>query len=251
MANHLIHPDFVGAYVYAITVNGVVRYIGKGRRYRAIEHFRFARSINKRRAKGEKVKAYPFHNKLAKAMRSGADVSYEIIVKGLDDAAAYQREVEEMAKIPSGQLWNLKEGGTGGDADMMRRFWSDLVYRAKFLAAQKLGQSNPEFREKQRENAQAQWADTEFRERWLKQHRGLWDDEEQAAKRRALLKRVWANPELKAKKSALVKSQWTPERRAAMSENRRKAWSDPEFKARASASIRASKKKSADANRPG
>lgn len=111
------------AYVYVIIVDGVVRYIGKGRRYRAIEHFRLARDINVRRAKGQKVKAYPFHNKLAKALRLGHSVRYRVIAKDLTDAAAYALECEEMAQYPTRQLWNLRTGGTGGDADLMRSLW--------------------------------------------------------------------------------------------------------------------------------
>lgn len=53
-----------------------------------------------------------------------------------------------------------------------------------------------------------------------------------------------SSDEKSARKSVLVKSQWTPERKAAMSENRRKAWSDPEFKRRASESIRKSHQRS-------
>lgn len=250
MANHLIHPDFVGAYVYAIIVNGVVRYIGKGRRYRAIEHFRKARELNRRRSAGEKVKALPFHNRLAKAMRNGARLKYRILAKDLSDAAAYAMEAAEIAAYPEGQLWNANGGGFGGSSEGMKRLWLDIDFRARTLAAQ-AAYRTPEFRDRQRDHAVSVWADPDYRERWMQQHRAVWDNPEKARERRALLKKVWANPELKAKKSALVKSQWTPERRAAHAENRRKAWADPEFKARASASIRASKKKSADANRPG
>lgn len=239
MANHLIHPGFVGAYVYALTVDGVVRYIGKGRRYRATDHFRMARDINLRRSAGEKVRALRVHNKLAKALREGRNLDYTILANDLTDEAAYEMEKVEIAKAPKGQLWNLHCGGSGGDAEMMRALWADPAYRDRFKAGRT--PMTDERRERGRAKAIEQWDDPEFRERWMGQHRALWDDPEAAAERRELLRRVWADPEKTARKRELVKSQWTPERRAAMAENRRKAWSDPEFKARATESIRRSR----------
>lgn len=242
MAAPLIHRQLVGAYVYAITVNGIVRYIGKGRRYRVLEHSRVARVINRRRANGERVKALPFHNKLAKAIRNGATISYKIIVQGLSDKDAYEREAAEIAAASPGALWNIKAGGEGGDGELMRRMWADLDYRARTLAGQEASRDEG-FRQRQREAANAQWADADFRKRWLEQHRSLWDDPDKAEQRRSLLKKVWDDPGKTERKRALVKSQWTPERRAAHAENRRLAWANQEFKARASASIRASKQK--------
>jgi hypothetical protein len=242
MANHLIHPGFVGAYVYALTVDGVVRYIGKGRRYRAIEHFRVARDINSRRAAGEKVKALPVHNKLAKALREGRSLDYQIIANGLTDAAAYELERAQIAQAPAGQLWNLHSGGSGGDREMMKALWADPAFRAFCLQRQSEGRAaDPNWRDKARQKTEEVWANATFRERWMKQHRALWDDPVAAEERRELLRRVWADPERAARKRELVRSQWTPERRAAMSENRRQAWADPEFKRKAMESVRRSR----------
>ena len=241
MANHLLHPDFVGAYVYAIIVNGVVRYIGKGRRYRAIEHFRKARELNRRRAKGEKIKALPFHNKLAKAMRNGVSVKYKILAKNLSDDDAFEREVAEISSYPRCQLWNVLDGGRGGlGPERMRALWRDPEYRAKTLAGQAAFRTD-EFCERQRQHANEKWSDPNYRAAWMAQHRKIWDDPDRSSKQRAILKAVWADPIRAEKKRQLVKSQWTPERRLAMAENRRKAWSDPEFKKRVSAALRRSK----------
>src|SRR5689334_11077624 len=243
MANHLIHPEFIDAYVYAITVDGVVRYIGKGRRYRATEHLRFARELNRRRANGEKVNARYFYNKLAKAIRTGSEVGYKIIVNGLDDVAALRREVLEIEAAPAGQLWNTDKGGVGTDRHFMKQMWAIPHFRERLTEARRKSHSAPEFRQKQREITNRKWADPDFRKRWMKSHRSIWDDPISAERRRALLKKVWSDPEKSKRKSELVKSQWTPERRAAMSANRKAAWADPVFRARASASIRNSKKK--------
>src|SRR5262245_53480758 len=111
MPAKLLYPWLVGAYVYAIKVDGVVRYIGKGRRYRLIEHRRIARELNRRRAAGEKIKARRVHNKLAKAIRNGSVIEHDVIAFNLSDDVAYDRERSEIANAPAGQLWNVKAGG--------------------------------------------------------------------------------------------------------------------------------------------
>jgi hypothetical protein len=241
MGRRLIHKDFVGAYVYFLKVDGVVRYVGKGRRYRALEHFRNARDVNERRAKGEKIKAMRVTNSVAKAMRLGRKIEIQVLSSGMNDAEAYLLEMETIASFPKEQLCNIHKGGSGGDADMMRSFWSDPIQREKFRSGIARGHLDPAYRERARATTNGLWSDPEFRKSWMASHRSIWDDPKRAAERRALLKKVWSCPEKTARKSALVKSQWTPERKAAMSENRRKAWSDPEFKRRASESIRKSR----------
>jgi flagellar biosynthesis GTPase FlhF len=243
MAAKLIHKNLIGAYVYAIVVDGTVRYIGKGRRYRVLEHVGHAKDINRRRALGEKVKALPFHNRLAKAIRNGASIEYFVIANELTDAAAYERERSEIAQYPLGHLWNLHSGGSGGDAEMMRRYWSDPKYREKFLAAIAAGHRNPDYRERARKKAQAQWDDPEFYAQQMAREKALWENPEYRAKRIAILQRVWSDPHKSARKSALVKSQWTQERSAKQSASRKAAWADPEFSKRVRAKIAASKAK--------
>lgn len=242
MGRKLIHRNLVGAYVYAIKVDGIIRYIGKGRRYRVLEHFRYAREINRRRAAGQKVQAIYFHNKLAKAFRENGSLTYEIIASGLTDDAAYERERVEILAFPKGQLWNLREGGMGSNGDVIRAFWRDPEFRKKTMDGARRSKADPDYRERARQTANEQWADVEFRERWTKQHRGVWDDPVLAQERRDLLKRVWSDPEKTAKKSALVKSQWTPERRAAQKARTKAEWADPEFKAKAVARMVAAKR---------
>ena len=72
-------------YVYAIHVNGVVRYIGKGSNGRLHFHVIEARRINSRRALGAKTDRTTtnFYRKLAEAMRHGATITEEIMVDGL------------------------------------------------------------------------------------------------------------------------------------------------------------------------
>jgi hypothetical protein len=64
-------------YVYAICVDGVVRYIGKGSNGRVHFHVIEAGRINKRRARGANIDrtATKFYGKLAEAMRHEATIN--------------------------------------------------------------------------------------------------------------------------------------------------------------------------------
>ena len=97
-------------YVYAIHVNGVVRYFGKGSNGRLHFHVIEARRINSRRALGAKTDRTTtnFYRKLAEAMRHGATITEEIMVDGLTDQEAYRVEkqkIEQLHKQNRGQLW--------------------------------------------------------------------------------------------------------------------------------------------------
>jgi hypothetical protein len=98
-------------YVYAIYVDGVVRYIGKGSNGRVHFHVIEARRINSRRARGANTDrtATKFYRKLAEAMRQGAIITEEIMLDGLTNQGAYRIEkqkVEELHKQKRDQLWN-------------------------------------------------------------------------------------------------------------------------------------------------
>jgi hypothetical protein len=98
-------------YVYALYVDGVVRYIGKGSNGRVHSHVIEARRINRRRARGANTDrtATNFYRKLAEAMRHGATISEEMMLDGLTNQEAYRIEkqkIEELHKQKRGQLWN-------------------------------------------------------------------------------------------------------------------------------------------------
>jgi hypothetical protein len=98
-------------YVYAIYVDGVVRYIGKGSNGRVHFHVIEARRINSRRARGANTDrtVTKFYRKLAEAMRHGAAVTEEIMLDGVTNHGAYRIEkqkIEELHKQKRDQLWN-------------------------------------------------------------------------------------------------------------------------------------------------
>ena len=73
------------AYVYAVVVDGIVRYIGKGRNGRMYSHL-----IEAKRSAGrcspDTSGLYPrMHRKLVEAVRAGSQISERAIVSGLNE----------------------------------------------------------------------------------------------------------------------------------------------------------------------
>jgi hypothetical protein len=97
------------AYVYTVLVDGVVRYVGKGRNGRMYSHLIEAKRSAARCAP-DTSGLYPrIHRKLVEAVRAGSHVTESAIVSGLTDKAAYRLEsriIGEFHKHRAGQLWN-------------------------------------------------------------------------------------------------------------------------------------------------
>jgi hypothetical protein len=152
------------SYIYAIVVDDVVRYIGKGTGRRAKWHVRKMHQILRARAVGEVVRALHLHNRMAKAWREGSNIEIEILIDGLTHDAAFAKEMEIIASFPQGQLWNKTLGGDKPPVrshDMPHRpesvekiratnikTWSDQELRAKQSADKKVHWLNPEYRKK-------------------------------------------------------------------------------------------------------
>jgi hypothetical protein len=98
-----------GNYIYAIIVDGVVRYIGKGRNGRMYIHLIEAKRTSARCPAKTAHLSPRMHRKLVEAVRAGSQIIETIITSDLTDQAAYQLEstmVGEFHKCRAGQLWN-------------------------------------------------------------------------------------------------------------------------------------------------
>ena len=95
------------AYVYQIRVDGVVRYIGKGRNGRVYSHLIDAKRTATR--PGVKIRnVWPFfRQQLVRAVRRGAKIQEKIVAANLTDSEAYRIEGQMIGKFHkqhSGQL---------------------------------------------------------------------------------------------------------------------------------------------------
>jgi hypothetical protein len=99
----------IGSYIYAIIVDGVVRYIGKGWNGRMYTHLIEAKRTSAR-CPANTAHLHPrMHRKLVETDRAGSQIIETVITSGLTDRAAYQLEsrmIGEFHKFRPGQLWN-------------------------------------------------------------------------------------------------------------------------------------------------
>ena len=110
---NLFQQDIVrpkGCYVYAIYVDDVLRYIGKGTNGRVYAHMREVRQRLTRKFKLKSVSPI-FQQKLTEAVIKGAVVEEIVIADNLTSKQAYElehRRMEEMVHDGKrAQLWNV------------------------------------------------------------------------------------------------------------------------------------------------
>lgn len=147
------------AYVYAIQVEGTVRYIGKGSGRRLRTHGKIVRSIVRRRSAGETVLApSEFYERLVEAYLTGCNIESFVLLNGLTHEAAFRYEIAFRDLYPKEQLWNAG------------RCWAKPEYRAK---------------------QKARWADRELRQLHRKQVAASITANERAERSRRM-RRAWA-----------------------------------------------------------
>ena len=100
-------------YVYQITVDGVIRYIGKGKGLRMHSHMKEVRDRLKRDFKLKSI-GLLFQRNLTEAVMKGAEVIEEVITEGLTDKESYEREYKILREFvldgKRQQLWNVIPG---------------------------------------------------------------------------------------------------------------------------------------------
>jgi hypothetical protein len=104
-----LHSAEKVSYVYAIIVDGVVRYIGKGRNGRMYTHLIEAKRTSARCPADTSHLSPRMHRKLVETIRAGSQIIETVITSGLTDQAAYRLEsriISEFHKFRASQLWN-------------------------------------------------------------------------------------------------------------------------------------------------
>ena len=102
-----------GYYVYSIHVDGIVRYIGKGKGLRMYSHMKEVRGRLNREFKLENIGSF-FQRKLTEAVMQGAEIVEELLVDDLTDKGSYRVEHDKLKEIvfdgKRNQLWNVIPG---------------------------------------------------------------------------------------------------------------------------------------------
>jgi hypothetical protein len=115
------------AYVYVIEIDGIVRYIGKGRNGRMYFH-RLEAARTLKRVKNKRSLSLPrFQRKLVAALRDGAAIEEKLIESDLSDLDAYKLETKLIGEhhlLRPGQLWNTIDERFI-DAKYLPAEWSD------------------------------------------------------------------------------------------------------------------------------
>jgi hypothetical protein len=212
-------------YVYAILVDGIVRYIGKGMHNRASFHRWFAVKLNERRARGEKVKTTKFHNRLAKALKNGAIVTYEKLRWFKTGEEAFAEEIRQIASREG--LWNTLEGGNGLTSEESRalqsRLFADPEYaRQRSEAGRQLG-SDPKIKAKARAGRET----PESKQKFKDSMRSFWDGDRIREIARANGIGVSTPESRKAASKRMRETMAKPENKAAVVAGNRKRMADP------------------------
>lgn len=210
------------AYVYCVKVDGIVRYIGKGRNGRLRDHERVARSMNAKREKGRRVRGLRFHQRLAKAIRQGATVQAEVICEGLTDDEAYALEAEIIKSYPPGHLWNFMNEARGPWPEEVRRRWQEPAYRQKQSEATTARWENPEAREYMlRRHAEAMAVVD--REAMSDVAKALWQDPDFRVKQLA----KWDCPDFRKRHREAVVASITDDKRQEFGRRVAQSWRNP------------------------
>jgi hypothetical protein len=96
-------------YVYEIQIDGVIRYIGKGRNGRIYSHLIDAKRTASRSDVKIRNLSPHFRKMLVSAVRRGLVIAEKIVASNLTDGEAYKIEQEMIGnyhKQHAGQLWN-------------------------------------------------------------------------------------------------------------------------------------------------
>lgn len=171
------------AYVYAIKVDGITRYYGKGTKKRALDHMREVRSIARRRAAGDVVETSQFYERLTAAWLAGSEIDIEIVADGMTHREALDLET----RLISGTLaaiWNVKlpwrmtdkqrenhlrsvqaDEWRAKQSEKYKGLWQKPGYREAFRSGVDAWVKSDKGRAFHREHTRKTWQDPAIRER--------------------------------------------------------------------------------------
>lgn len=135
-------------YVYDVIVDGVVRYVGKGRGRRAKRHLGIAEAVTKNSR--HRYARSAFYKKLGAAVEAGSKVEIRYLANGLSSEQAFAQEINRIAEFGLENLWNATHGGEGIRSEVASALasvrWRDPSQREEQKERLKAAYANPDVR---------------------------------------------------------------------------------------------------------
>jgi hypothetical protein len=225
MADSALQDICADFYVYEIIVDGVVRYIGKGRGERHKEHLRTAKRILRIRSAGGTFRTSRFYNRLVRSIGLGQSIESKMVSIGLTETQALELEIAEIESRRKG-LWNTFSGGIGFTSEWVRSRWADATYRATMCKRSKDNWTDPEFRQNQISVRNS----SEHKAKTSVSLKLALSDPAVRQKMSQAKKNALADPELRQKFLSDTANRTSPEARAKSALGNRKRWSDPSYR---------------------
>ena len=198
------------AYVYAIIIDDVIRYIGKGSGRRAIRHLQRMHQVNRARAMGLPIVAQYLHYRMARAWRDGLHVDVVILIDDLTNEDAFAKETELIAEHKA-RLWNIQPGGKAPPRPTKR----SEDFKRRVRESNKKAWADPALRQAQSDAKKVHWLDPSYRDKKSKPQ----SSEAKEAIRRKAIER-WARPEFREKMDAIFNSPETKTKNSLAAQSR-------------------------------
>jgi len=198
-------------YIYVYEIDGVVRYIGRGRGRRILHHLAAVQKRSLSRASGAALRPHRFYDRLENAIQSNAKIVGRMIHVGLTGDQAAAMEMQEIRKYPPEELWNTITASTPRicDAEWRARqsagaklIMADPDRRRAVSAKLKSYNDDPVLRQRKAEETRKRWADPAHREMRIQAQRRAFAEPAEKARKRDATTKSWTDPQTRAKRAA-------------------------------------------------
>lgn len=192
------------AYVYHIVVDDIVRYVGKGNGNRIKDHLSQVRAMVRRKLSTAR-QSKQFYKKLRNAWLNGSKIDEIIIIDGLSEEAAFDKEAKEITKHKQ-TLWGgtlINVGSRLGRPGSSGYKWTKET-RQILIEALKSAWTRPEVREKHIKDRIEKWRDPNYRRKqkvWRKKNN---DERFAESIQKKVLNLLLSKPGLKPREIAAI-----------------------------------------------
>jgi len=199
---YLSKPTKPGQYVYLFSIDDAPSYVGKGTGKRLFQHEQAAR-YHARKTRWQRV--------LAKAIRTGARVSVEVVAEGMSVEEANALEVCLISgcgrrDLHTGPLYNRTAGGDGLTREDALRVFAEPMTRRKLIRARQRTARDADFRARLSIAQRRAWADPAIRARRVAINRATLARPGVREKQVATCAITNRRPEVRALRSAAAKA---------------------------------------------